>query len=147
MMQVDWEAILSQHPDAFMERLSKWMVPEQVLAAWEKARQPQEAAAGQEAAASSSSSTAAPDTPGGTSDNGGSSGGKGTGSGSTTSSRGGSPGGSPGSSPRGVALSAAALTNAAKALPSVSTLGRVNDVLGTMRARIEALNGSGMPRI
>ena len=85
---MDWEAILSQHPDHFADAISKWLLPLQAL--------PLIAADG---AAKASASTGAVD-------------------------------------------------NVAQSeFPNVATLPPLNSVLGTIRGRIEALNGEGAQRL
>lgn len=144
--QVDWEAILSQHPDAFIERLAQWFVPE-----------PARAALGGRAPAASSSGGGSGgndrSSEGGTGDGardasggGASGGGGGDSNGAAPTSdapQRGSSAGSAGASPRG--SSGGRVTP--RDLPGASELPRAGEVLATMRRRVEALNGPDMPRL
>jgi hypothetical protein len=105
--QVDWEAILAKHPQQFIDRLSRWFVPESALPI------PPLPATSVAAGSSSSGGAAA----------------------ATGSS---SAGGSPAASPRG---SSSKVVAAAKALPEVGQMPVVSEVLGTLRQRLNALNG------
>lgn len=90
LMQVDWEAILEQHPDQFIEALSKWMYPPAVRDA--QASLP---AAAAQAAANNTELAAASDS----------------------------------------------------TFPGISTLPHMSDFVGTIRQRLEALNGPGSQRV
>ena len=116
--QVDWEAILSQHPDAFSARLAQWMLPDAVREALGGP-----AAAGG-AAAGAAAAEDAPASP------------RSAGASPAASPRGSSGGGRGGGAARG-----------RPELPPLSDLPRCGEVLGTMRRRVEALNGQAAPRV
>lgn len=116
--QVDWEAILSRSPEAFIARLSAWLVPDCV----------REALGGPAAAAGAAQAAASPpraSSGGGGGESGGSEAGSGSGAGGADGSKISSP----------------------KDLPPPGELPRAAEVLSTMRRRIEALNGPNAPRL
>jgi hypothetical protein len=123
LLQVDWEAILSQSPAAFTERLAKWLLPDAVREALGGPPTPPPPGAAPTAHTYSGGGT------GGVSPTAsprGSSGGEG-------GAAGGGGGGAPFSGPR--------------ELPGVTELPRAGEVLATLRRRVEALNGPGAPRL
>lgn len=115
-MQVDWEAILAKHPQQFIDRLSRWFVPEAALPV------PRLPTAPPLAAPATGPAPAAGSTHSGSS----------SGSASLTAS--------PRSSNAGTANSSKAVA-AAKALPDVEGLPVVVEVLSTIKQRLNALNG------
>jgi hypothetical protein len=119
--QVDWEAILSQSPAAFTERLAKWMLPDAV----------REALGGAPTGAAPA--------------RGASGGGSGGGASPGASPRGSGGGGEGGRSSGGGG--SGTLFAGPRELPPVLDLPRAAEVLATPRRRVEALNGPGAPRL
>lgn len=129
-MQVDWEAILAKHPQQFVDRLQEWFIPETAkpvtpLAAFYDPDLAHLAAATAEEEVTQQDPT--PSTPAAA-----------TSSSPPVSPRGGSSDGSSGKLSKG---DHAALVAAAKALPDVEGLPAVNEILDTIRHRLNALNG------
>jgi hypothetical protein len=150
---VDWEAILNQDPAVFMERLSAWLVPQPILDAWAAQQQQQAAAAAAAGTGGEQGSPADAAAPSGAPAAAADANGTNAKPSSTTPQPAPAANGAT-SSPKGSpvkrtkdGLTGAALTAAARPLPSVSSLPAVAEVLGTMRARLEALNGPDLPRI
>jgi tetratricopeptide (TPR) repeat protein len=106
--QVDWEAILSQHPDAFVASVGAWLLP----------------AAAREAPAATTAATTTAKAPGG----GGGASGSGRSAAGVSSGKG-----------KGAPQPAV--------FPPVGAVPAVCDVLSTLRARLEVLNGIGARRL
>jgi hypothetical protein len=115
---VDWEAILSQHPDAFIERLARWFLPDTV----------REALGGPPSSGGGGGGSSGASPPARTSSGGG----------SQAASPRGDGGGGGGGRP---------MFAGPRELPQVVDLPRAGEVLATMRRRIEALNGPSAPRL
>ncbi|KAG1678968.1 hypothetical protein FOA52_013031 [Chlamydomonas sp. UWO 241] len=132
--QVDWEAILQQHPDAFVASVGAWLLPP-------AAREPPAAPAAAAAAGTTVTNGAATSAPAAAA--------------STTASNAaakepGGGGGGASASGRSSSSSASAKGKAAPppaVFPPVGAVPVVCEVLSTLRARLEVLNGVGARRL